>query len=241
MKLTQSAVKDFDGCPRRWQSYWFEGIKPRPNEDMQAGLVFESLCLGSSADGSTSTELRRLESGQKSIRQVRIERQAKKFKELFNPDHPDFLGHEIIDKQLELKHGNRKGTIDFTTEGAIWDLKLTQDLRNGYWGDLSKVDFIQQVHYRELYYQNYGFYPDCYLIIFDTTPKENRKIIKLEVSDKAVKECEHRFDVVETMIDEYLTLPEFPRIPHPEQCVKCLIDCELRVLKPVIEYEEYEI
>lgn len=248
MNLSQSGCKDWQNCcPRFWADKYIDGNRPSPNDDMLAGLVFETMCIGSSADGQQYTELRRLDSGQKSVRQLRIEKQAKKFKRMFDPEDQDFLGFTITEKQVKLTVDGREGTLDFiaqhkdSLDECIFDIKLTQDLQNGWWGDLSKVDWIQQIHYRELFYKKRGYYPDCYVLIFDTTPKENVKLIKLNISDKAVKDVEHRFSEVEEMIEEYITLPEFPRIPEPSQCAKCHLECNVRQLKPIVEYEEYDV
>lgn len=247
MKLTQSGVRDFQGCcPKFWYDKYVDGNRPSPDENMLSGLVFESICLGASADGKEYKEIRRLDSGQKSTRQLRIEEQAAKFKRLFNPDHPEFLGFTITDKQVELTHKGRGGTLDFIAENmkgkkVIFDIKMTQDIQGGYWSDLTKVDWIQQIHYRELFFQNYGYYPDSYVLIFDSSPKKNVKLIKVLFSSKAEKQTEQRFVEVEETISEYQSLHEFPRIPEPSQCAKCHLECSVRQLKPIIEYEEYEV
>lgn len=248
MKITQTIVKEFkDACPRRIQDVFIDGNKPSPNDDMVAGLVFESMCLGSSADGQQYKEIRRLDNGQKSVRQLRIEQQADKFKRMFDPNDPDFLGFTITRRQVKLTHGGREGTADFMatrdgeTEECLFDLKLTQDIQNGWWGDLTKVDWIQQIHYRELFYKKHGYYPECYVLIFDTTPKKNVKLIKVNVSERAVQEVNSRFTEVEETVMEYSTMPEFPRIPEPGQCSKCLLECDVRQLKPIVDYEEYDI
>lgn len=248
MKITQSLVKEFpNSCPRRIQDIYIDGNRTSPNMDQEAGLVFETMCIGSSADGKQYTELRRLDSGQKSVRQLRIEKQAQRFKRMFDPENQDFLGFTITQRQVKLTADGREGTLDFIAKHkdeeneCIFDLKLTQDIQNGWWGDLSKVDWLQQIHYRELFFKKFGYYPDCYVLIFDTSPKENVKLIKVNISDKAVREAEQRFREVEDIIEEYVTYPEFPRIPEPSQCAKCFLECDVRQLKPIVDYEEWHI
>lgn len=241
MILTQSSIKDFkDCCPRRWYDVWVAGNKFASNDDMLRGQYFETLCLGKAADGSQVTDLRRLANGDKSADHLRIEKQAVRFTELFDPQHRDYLGNPIATKQLELRHGIYKGTLDFTTAPAIWDLKLTKDL-DGYWATPSTIDMLQPVFYTYLYEEIYGVRLGFNFLIFEYSPKLRVKQIKVNITSTAIEAALARFDTVQLAVEQYEQADEFPRIPSGEQCRKCMLDCSVRALQPIIQYEEITV
>lgn len=212
---------------------------------MLAGSFFETLCLGSGAQGQVITDLPRLKSGEKSTDQVRIEKQAERFKALFNTAESDYSGWTMGRSQLYLEYEDRGGTIDFEMfigeRACIVDLKLTKDLVTGYWSRPSEVDLIQIVHYRNLYYQNFSVIPECYFLIFDYTPKMNVKLLKVEVTQRAIDDYERRFDRAINLITEWDDMEEWPRIPEPSSCSKCPLQCDKRTIKSNIIYESITI
>jgi hypothetical protein len=209
---------------------------------MDMGSFFETICLGAGADGTQTTSLPLLQSGKKSSDHLRIEKQAQRFLDMFDPTHPDWCGKTITDKQVVLTHQGRKGTIDFITDPLIvYDLKLTATIQDGYWSDLSKVDFIQQVHYEWLYEMNYGVRPEMRLIIFDYSPKMLVKEVKLNITDEAREMYHIRFDEAEEQLGDWSLLEEFPRRPNEKDCSRCPLICTKRMIKENIIYEEYEI
>jgi hypothetical protein len=161
---------------------------------------------------------------------------------MFDPNHKDFCGRTIADKQILLKYGGREGTIDFTTDPLIvYDLKLTADLEGGWWGDSQLVDYLQQVHYQWLYEMNFGFRPEMRLLIFDYSTKMRIKEIKLNITEQAIEDYQSRFDSAETLFEEYSLLEEFPRVPQARSCAKCALQCSKRILKESVIYEEITI
>lgn len=237
MILTQSITKALEqSCPRKVYNEYIDGNQ-RPNKDMEKGSFFETICLGSGAKGVITTDLERLKNGAKSADQERIEKQAQRFLDMFNPSHKDWNGRIITDKQLDVEVGTRKGTIDFVTEGIIWDLKLTGDM-DGYWADAQKVDLLQQVHYQWLYKQKFGIEMDSRLLIFDYSTRMRIKEVKINISPEATFSALQRFDRIEEAISDWDSLEEWPRIPSEHDCSKCSLSCEKRVFKDNIIYQE---
>lgn len=241
MQITQSIVKTLESeCPRLANELILKRPEAPDGSPMQKGSFFETLCLGAGVGGK-QTELPLLKKG-KSAEHIRIEEQAERFKNMFNPDHRDFGGKIIKDKQLVLKYGDREGTIDFTTDPLIvYDLKLTADLEGGMWSDLSTVDFLQQIHYQWLYEQNYGIIPEMRLLVFDYSTKMRIKEIRVNITDEAINQYHYRFDSAKTLWDEYSLLEEFPRIPKESSCSKCPLLCSKRLLKETVQFEEITI
>jgi len=133
MKLTQSTVKLIESCCPRYSQYQIE-TRPDapPGSNMDKGSFFETLALGSGVQGKETHTLPLLKSGEKSTDHIRIEKQAQRFKDMFDPLHPDFGGRVLHETQVVLTHENLEGTVDFTTNPLIvYDLKLTNDI-NGY-------------------------------------------------------------------------------------------------------------
>lgn len=241
--LTQTALKDLEKestCPDRWRALWLDKeIEFPSNEDMDKGKYFEWICLGGGAVvGGDVTDLPRLMNGKKSLDQIRIEEQAERFKQLFAPSNIDFLGFEITESQLELRYGDRKGTVDFMSKhvdtGDIWlnDLKLTRDAtstRSEYgWGhDWSDLDLVQLVHYRDLYTDVYGITPRVGLWVFDYSPSKLVKFGEIVISEKAVARKELRFETAIEVIALYKQ-NGWIKLPSEDECKKCKLTCAMR-------------
>ncbi|HEY0751391.1 MAG TPA: hypothetical protein VGD26_09550 [Chitinophagaceae bacterium] len=248
--LTQTALKDLEKdttCPDRWRALWLDKeIEFPSNEDMDKGKYFEWLCLGGGAiSGEDVTDLPRTATGRKSAEHTRIDEQAERFQQLFSPSNIDFQGFEITRSQIELKVGNRKGTIDFETKhlqtGEIWinDLKLTRDAestRSQYgWGhNWSDLDMVQLVHYRDLYTDVYGITPRVGLWVFDYSPNKLVKFGEVVISEKAREKKELRFETALEVIELYKK-NGWTKIHSEYECKSCKLSCSVRFKQPPIE------
>ena len=248
--LTQTALKDLEKdstCPDRWRALWLDKeIEFPSNEDMDKGKYFEWICLGGGAvSGQDVTDLPRTSLGKKTIDQIRIEEQAARFMRLFDPKSNEFQGFEIIDKQVELKHNGRKGTLDFVTRhietNTIWidDLKLTRDAnstRSEYgWGhDWSDLDLVQMVHYADLYEDVYGIRPRVGLWVFDYSPDMLVRFGEIIISDKARKKKELRFASAVDVIGRYKE-NGWIKLPSEHECKSCKLSCPVRYKAQPIE------
>ena len=229
-------------CPLRFKKQWIDGeIKSEPNEHMKLGLYFEQLALGSSAiDDHDGIQPTRLKNGEKSAKQIRIEEQAVRFKELFDPKHKDFLGYTIISDQDYIEVNGRGGTLDFVAideDGnvCIFDLKLTStlDWTGAWWYDIAKVDLFQQYHYHKLYEDEYRPQEEPYklrnfLIILDYTPRKNVVVYELYPDENTAKEVDERFEAVGEVIELY-NERGWITIPSVNECAKCPLDCKFRM------------
>ena len=247
--LTQTALKDLEKdttCPDRWRALWLDKEISFPsNEDMDKGKYFEWLCLGGGAiTGEDVTDLPRTTTGRKSIEQIRIEEQAARFQQLFDPSNIDFQGFEITRSQIEMKVKDRKGTIDFeckdvkTEELWINDLKLTRDAestRSQYgWGhNWLDLDLVQLVHYAALYEQSFGIRPRCAIWVFDYSPSKLVKFGEVVISDKAREKKELRFETAFEVIDLYKQRG-WTKIPSENECKNCKLSCPVRFQQPPI-------
>lgn len=248
--LTQTALKDLERdttCPDRWRALWIDKeIEFPSNEDMDKGKYFEWLCLGGGAiSGEDVTDLPRTSTGRKSADHIRIDEQADRFKQLFEPGNIDFQGFKIIEAQLELKVGNRKGTIDFVTQqletGDIWinDLKLTRDAnstRSQYgWGhNWTDLDMVQLVHYSSLYSDTFGIVPRVGLWVFDYSPNKQVKFGEIIISKKAVAKKELRFDAALEVVQLYQERG-WTKLPSESECKNCKLQCLQRYKQPPID------
>ena len=246
---TQSLVKDIEKeetCPERFRGQWVDKeFKSEPNTHMIAGLYFEQLALGRSAqEDHNGIEFPRLKNGEKSTKQVRIEQQAQRFKELFDPKHKDFLGFTIISDQDYIEVNSRAGTLDFLATDrdnniCIFDLKLTATLQwsGSWWHDIAKVDLFQQYHYHKLYEDKcdpeYKIqFPNeklrNLLIIFDYTPNCNVVVYELYPDENTGNNVDERFNAAEKTVGLYLK-HGWITIPSVNECAKCPLDCKFRI------------
>jgi len=248
--LSQTAVKDLEKdttCPDRWRAQWLTKELHFPsNEDMDKGKYFEWRAIGAGAiSGEDVTDLPRTGAGKKTADHIRIDEQVERFKNLFDPNHPEFQGFEIINTQVEMKVGNRKGTIDFVTthletkETWINDLKLTRDAtstRSEYgWGhDWKDLDLMQMVHYRDLYSETFKIVPRVALWVFDYSPMKIIKIGELLISQKAVDKKNLRFESAAEVIELY-NKNGWVKLPSEKECKDCKLNCEFRKKPDPIE------
>lgn len=209
---------------------------------MDRGKYFEFLCIGGSAISNDEvTDLPRLKNGEKSLAQKRIEEQVLVFNELFIDEGSDrYLGHKIIDTQVDVRYEGRKGTIDFVTKDKsdnIWlfDLKLTADAestRSQYgWGhNWDDLDLVQLVHYADLYYQNKGIRPKVALAVFDYSPRKAFKINEVVINEEAKNSKELRFSTAANVIAQYKE-KGWTKCASETECAKCPLICDKRFKK----------
>lgn len=251
--LSNSALKEFekdDACRTKWRHKWIIGDIPGdpPSEAMIKGLYFETLAIGSSAksDELPDVSFLRTAKGEPKVELVRIEEQAQRFKDLFDPNHPDFLGFTIKDSQVTMYDDELKikGTFDFDAvdefeSECLFDIKFTSDVTNSYgdysWGrDPYEINWRQQVLYKDLYQNSYGKAPKMYVIVFDSSPKKGIKLFKLNISDTAVREVLDQFGDAWAHIGKY-NENGWPVKPTESNCETCPLKCEARYVKPAID------
>src|SRR5690606_19073093 len=172
---TQSALKDLEKdstCPLRWYEQWINrSFRQPPTEPQNIGNYGEYLIIGKNAKESAVTDLPRTTKGEKTAVQKRVEAQAKRVLDMFNPKHESYIGLQIKDVQVSLSGALGdlpvEGTADVIavedSTGDIWliDIKFTEDAfstRTEYgWGNpIADQDLIQQVLYSHLYHQMTG-------------------------------------------------------------------------------------
>lgn len=254
-KLTQSALKDLEAettCPLRWKTQWIDKNIPfGTNEHMDKGNYFEYLCIGKNAVEGKPVDPPLTSTGKKPVAIERIEQQAAMFKRMFDPMDDKFIGHSIVNTQLELpSHEEREGTVDFETidvdsEKWIFDLKLTADAdstRTEYgWGNNPEdMDLVQLVHYYDLYRKKFFIRPKVGILVFDYSPRMNIKFLDITITEDAVEEKNYRFAKANNVMDLY-NEKGWSRIPSLSECEKCPIDCPKRILPNQIQYEKITV
>lgn len=241
-KLSQTALKDLENpstCPLRWKGLWLDSAWESPTtEAMNKGSYFEWLVLGYGATSTMIKELPRLKSGEKSVDQIRIEKQAERVKEMFNPSSPTFLGFTIHAVQVELSDAHTKGTADIWVvdkEGGSWliDLKLTKDLTSTFgqyaWGKpWEELDLIQLPHYQDLFASQYGHSPRMALFVVDYSPQMRIEFSELTISEERRATKDIRFKKGRELIDDYIK-EGFPVDPSEPECKRCKLNCEFRL------------
>jgi hypothetical protein len=254
--FTQTSVKDLEReetCPFRWKAQWLDGeIKSQPNEHTEKGSYFEYLVLGSGAvAGAEAKDMARLKNGSKSAEQLRIEEQAERVKGmLFDSNHPEFLGFTSILPQVELKSGNKKGTLDFAARDSgddYWfiDLKLTADLssdRTKYgWGNSwDEMDLIQMAHYQDLYFEVYNIRPRVGILVVDYSTKKRAEFGEIVISEDKIGEKNFRFSKAEEVVNLY-NKNGWVKTPNVKECASCPLKCsdrinESKLVKKIVYY-----
>ena len=241
--FTQTALKDFEKeytCPSRWKGLYVDKLwKRTPTLSMLKGSYFEQLFIGRGAGPEIVNDLPRKKNGDKTIDQVRIEQQAQRAKELFDPNNSSWLGFIIKETQLNIKDVDREGTIDILAEDKnvdnwLIDVKLTADLTST-WGDYAwglgydNLDLIQLPHYQELYFRKWGFKPRIALFIADYSPKMRIEFNEVVVTDDKLNDYDHRFKVARKIFNEY-SESGFPVAPLKSECSVCKLECKSRIL-----------
>lgn len=246
-----TALSKEDLCPASFYAiYIAKTIKSEPSLAMLKGSYFEGLCLGSSGKGEIISDLPRLKSGEKSVDQQRIEKQAEVFKQMCI-DRPIV----VMQKQLQLtveynKDYDLTGIIDFdgTIDGeetiSMFDLKLTGSIyhehREGQFGPWSwefpyNMDFTQAFMYNYLYSEMHQVNAPFYYLVFDYKPESEYKIIRKKI------EKMHILELMETIRKgiekiEFHQASEWEYNPIYKNCIQCPLKntCPVKNLqKPV--------
>lgn len=244
-KFSQSSLKGMeavDACPLKWQAvYVNKEWKRTPSLAMLKGSYFEQLWLGSGATDEVVLDLPRKKKGDKTIDQIRIEEQAERAKQLFDPLHKDFLGFVVHKTQLRFESDDKEGTADIWAtdkEGESWliDCKLTEDLTNT-WGDYGwgksydELDLIQLPHYQDLFELQYGHRPRMALFIADYSPKKRIEFNEIVVTDQRRQSKDYRFSQARKIYEEY-RIEGFPTFPSKKECATCKLTCKDRYEDP---------
>jgi hypothetical protein len=242
---SQSALKDFereDVCLWKWRGRWItKEISSTPSIYMERGMYFEYLCIGGSANSNDNiTDLPRLKSGEKSTDQLRIEEQALAFKDLFDENSLNYLGFEILSTQGVLNgsgvFNKERGVLDMVAK-SIWDekihiidLKLTANAEstfNKFSFNVDNLDDTQAVSYVDLYKNIYGVDTIFDYLVFDYSPKLNRKLVTIEVSDSGINSLNKR---KQNLKDFLLNTKDFEKIPSEKECSSCPFEnCDKRI------------
>lgn len=246
--ISQSAVKDLEReetCPFRWKSQWIDRNPDLQfsNEHTIKGQFFEQLVMGASAhENKAVTDLPRLLNGEKSIDQIRIERQAAKVKAWIEGENQ--LGLNLLDKQVPIIINDQSGVIDLVmldispTSDDVWviDLKLTKDLTSkrsvySYGNDWGGMDQLQLTHYGWLYKQKFGITPRLGLLVADYSPKERIEFGEIIIPESKLEERSFRFQEARSAIELYEHYG-WIKTPTLKECALCKLECDKRIYYP---------
>lgn len=166
MIVTQSLIKqlyhhgeELPYCPWHVFTHFVEHSKEFSSPDMEKGVFFETLCIGSGMGGKQVDDLPRKINGERTLDQVRIEEQHLRFEQIKRK----YKMHVISGYNTQLRAFKQWNTdvilqCDFdifptaiTTSKrdiyAIIDLKLTKDIHQDYsmfsWNSAASIDPIQ--------------------------------------------------------------------------------------------------
>ncbi|HUC95334.1 MAG TPA: hypothetical protein VMR76_00050, partial [Candidatus Saccharimonadia bacterium] len=181
-----AAINKEDFCPASFYAvYIARTAKSIPSLSMLSGSYFETLCLGKSAKGEETTDLPRLKSGEMSVAQQRIIKQAEVFKQMCI-DRPIIIKNNQTQITIEYNEDydltgiiDFDGTIDNKPETAIFDLKLTGSLYHEHhygneppwsWEFPYNKNFTQAYFYNYLYSEVNQVNAPFYYLVFDYKP-----------------------------------------------------------------------
>lgn len=204
------------------------------SESMEKGNYFESLIVGCTSDGTIVNDLPRLQTGKKSVEQIRIEQQAEKCKDLL-ANHFKFTEKG---KQVEFvaqlnDHFYIRTYVDIMGEAdseyirssnVVIDLKLTENTENKFgdfcWGTPEFIDHTQAYLIDFLYDQKFHVKPDFYYFVFGYNPAMGFKFLKKQVSEvdrmEMVRKMEYAMERV--AIFESEGWKEFPTYSNCKNC-----------------------
>lgn len=260
MILTQTIIKklkDDNKCPHRIKKVFIDReVKEEPTESMVKGMFFEYLALGNANyDGDIINDLPRKKGGEKTVDQIRIEQQVKKFKDEVIPLYEvNILGkgeeftyeHEGITLRIKVDF---YGTIRYNgkTYPLIGDLKLTGDMTNQFgdfsWGFPQNIDHTQAILYSWVFTKAFqeqadpGM-PDPLFIyfVFDYKPIPEYKLVHVAPERLRFAELKQTIETVkERMI--YYDATGWSYKPKYTECAKCplVTTCPAAHRKPEIE------
>lgn len=256
LKLSQTSLKDLerdDGCPVKWKAKWIDKeIEFKASEVMNMGIYFETQVIGSGVGGKKLDDLPRLKSGKKSTDHQRIDKQVERVKSmLFDSSHPDFLGLEVIESQIDIDIGGERGGLDIYCRDielncpAIVDLKLTTKMK-GFgeydWSNPQLMNLTQQPFYERLYRKKNEYVGKIvnYLIVADFSKELNIKVIKVVVSEDELDRIEYRLTEARKVIEHY-EKEGWSYYPSVKECEDCLLKCEKRMNFKPVEYEQVNL
>ena len=252
---SQTALKDLESettCPVRWKAQWLlKEMEIPPSLPMKMGQYFESLVIGSSADGKAvdDSEIPKNTNGSKKADQVRLEEQAMFCKKmLFDKDFKDYLGIDITSVQEVIKYKNNRIVIDAVGETdkniILLDLKLTGTISSTFgkfaWGNVGNMDLLQQGYYQMVYEisEKRKKPVKSLLLVFDYSPKKGKLIVPVILSDRGRYNIVSRFEAMDATLKFYEE-SGWATNPSLGECKTCKVkDCPFRVLDSPVKYHE---
>lgn len=258
--LTQTILKklkDDRYCPQRIKRVYIDRtLKEVPTEAMTKGMFFEYITLGNpNKDGNVINDLPRKRGGEKTIDQIRIEQQAKRFKDEVLP----LYDIQIVGKgeTFSIEHEGVTLTITVDLYGAIrynellypliGDLKLTKDMNESFgdfsWGFPQNMDHTQAILYTWVFTkameeskENFDRDPLFIYFVFDYKPVPEYKLVHVAPERLRYAELKQLISDVTAKII-YYEQTSWPYKPNYVECAKCpfLKECPSATRKPNIE------
>jgi len=235
--FSQSGLKDLEdpiNCPFRWYASHVDHTEEyQLGEAANWGKYFEYLCLGTDTG---VTEWPKLKGGKASAKESRVIHQANIFKNMYTEGSETYNGEQVVFRDVLIKTKKRKGILDYATingSGDVrwYDLKLVDDLYNGYYkyGNHEKANYDQQVFYDHLIREKAGIdNPLMSLLVFESGTKKRIKQINLNISDSARQLMDERVSKAIEVFDLYEE-KGWIKYPSIEECKKCSIKCQERL------------
>ena len=249
--LSQSFVKalnhgrDFDEltemdhpqCPAKAKAVYLDGMKTKETESMRKGNFLETLLWGSTETGEVVT-MKPLNSGKKSVDQLRIERAAYLLKNRWGAEYKmdwHAIRHHITigisEKYVfRARIDALSSMYDTSVNDAVMpvvlvDLKLTANLNGTFgpfaWGAPHTMDHIQAYLYSWAYEKAYGKQVPFYYMVLSSKDMDQHKRIRVNVDSMRKREAMESLRRTIAAIENYQALGEWPRIPSQMNCASC--------------------
>jgi hypothetical protein len=254
--FSPSSLVDFENpntCIPKWHSIWVDkSQKLMGTLSQKLGQYFESLCLGDSPYTDVPM-LPKKRNGDPLVMELRAQEQAKKFHQLFDPRHEDFIGERIVDRHVKLttnQYPKKRGIIDFISEDMedgwliINDLKFVNSLTSGYgyqpWDQPGNIDPIQLGTYKAAYKELHNRNVRTRYLVFENSPRLASAEITVNVTDEHLETIDERYKRAYSRFQEYESKDwTTDHEPTHENCNSCLAPCPLRHRLSV--HESYDI
>ncbi len=235
--INQSLVKSSEKekfCPRaHLETDLLNNYEKLPSLAMLHGQYFEYLATGATNREGEIVEIPLTKNGKVSTAQIRIEWQAKQFKE-------NLLKHDIklvtVGAKLSfnlfkefLTTGIEDTEVLYKGKPYIMDIKFTGDINNDFgdfcWGNINKIDKIQAYSYVLLKYHLTGIKYGFIYYVADNKPKPQYKIIEVDNPLDNFQEVYRRFKQTFMRMSAFEKLG-YPAVPS-DKCEKCAVkSCE---------------
>jgi hypothetical protein len=245
--LVKSSEKD-SFCPKAYlETELLNNCKKKPSLAMMLGQYFEYLATGAKNREGEIVEIPLTKRRQPSTAQLRVEWQAKQFKEnLIKHDIEILTVGETLSFNLFkefLTTGIEDTTVLYKGRPYIMDIKLTSNIDNDYgdfcWGEVHKMDKIQAYNYVLLKYHITGIKFGFIYYVADYKKNPTYKIIEVENPLDNFQEVYRRFKQAFMRMTAFKNLG-YPAIPS-ENCEKCPVkSCQFNGKKQVLKKQIIE-